>query len=126
MTNPRQPQRPAAAGSRVPPPPGGGSSSGPDIPTAASAQDSAPPTEEIKQIRDERDEYLELAQRTKADFENYRKRIDKEAKAAEIRGRTSLARELLTVADNLERALEAAEPGNPLVAGVKLVYEDLI
>ena len=74
----------------------------------------------------ERDEYLELAQRTKADFENYRKRVANEATAAEARGRASLVRELLTVADNLERALAASEPGNPLVNGVHLVYEDLI
>ena len=52
----------------------------------------------------ERDEYLELAKRTQADFENYRKRVAKESAAAESRGRATLARELLSVADNLERA----------------------
>ncbi|MEX0992815.1 MAG: nucleotide exchange factor GrpE [Solirubrobacterales bacterium] len=58
----------------------------------------------------ERDEYLELAKRTKADFENYRKRVAGEAKQAEARGRLALAREILTVADNLERALENMTP----------------
>jgi molecular chaperone GrpE len=78
----------------------------------------------------ERDEYLELARRTKADFENYRKRIDREAAQAEARGRAGLARELLSVVDNLERALAAAEPqdeqaDNHIAEGVRLVYEEL-
>ncbi len=45
----------------------------------------------------ERDEYLELAQRTKADFENYRKRMAAEAQAAAQRGRAELARGLIGV-----------------------------
>jgi molecular chaperone GrpE len=78
----------------------------------------------------ERDEYLELARRTKADFENYRKRVSREAAEAEARGRALLARELLSVVDNLERALAAAEPRddglpNHIAEGVRLVYEEL-
>jgi molecular chaperone GrpE len=78
----------------------------------------------------ERDEYLELARRTKADFENYRKRVDREAAQAAARGRADLAKELLSVVDNLERALAAAEPrddgaSNHLAEGVRLVYEEL-
>jgi molecular chaperone GrpE len=81
-------------------------------------------------LQKERDEYLELARRTKADFENYRKRVDREAVQAEARGRAALARQLLSVVDNLERALAAAEPrddGAPshLAEGVRLVYEEL-
>jgi molecular chaperone GrpE len=74
----------------------------------------------------ERDEYLELARRTKADFENYRKRVDREAREAEARGRASLARSLLSVVDNLERALAASSPQEDhLAEGVRLVYEEL-
>jgi molecular chaperone GrpE len=81
-------------------------------------------------LEKERDEYLELARRTKADFENYRKRVDREASQAEARGRASLARDLLSVVDNLERALAAAEPrgdgaSNHLAEGIRLVYEEL-
>src|SRR5947209_1141648 len=54
------------------------------------------------------DEYLELAKRTKADFENYRKRAAREAAAAQDRGIARLARELLPAVDNLDRAVEAA------------------
>jgi molecular chaperone GrpE len=87
----------------------------------------------VSGLEKERDEYLELARRTKADFENYRKRLAREASEAEARGRASLARELLSVVDNLERALAAAgvEPGGeeapaePLAEGFFLTYREL-
>ena len=85
----------------------------------------------VSGLEAERDEYLELARRTKADFENYRKRVDREAALAESRGRARLARDLLSVLDNLERALAAAEPvdheavPSHLAEGVRLVYEEL-
>ena len=66
-------------------------------------------------VERERDEYLELARRTQADFENYRKRVAGEAREAEARGRAALARQLLPVLDNLERALAAAEPDREAV-----------
>ena len=56
----------------------------------------------------ERDEYLELARRARADFENYRKRAVRDAADAERRGRSELARSLLPSLDNLERALRSA------------------
>jgi molecular chaperone GrpE len=73
----------------------------------------------------ERDEYLSLAQRTQADFENYRKRAAKEQSAAEGRGMARLARELLPALDNLALALEADAAGDDFVAGVRLVNSEL-
>jgi molecular chaperone GrpE len=74
----------------------------------------------------ERDEYLELAKRTKADFENYRKRVAGEAAQAENRGRADLARQLVPVLDNLERALASSnEQEASLAEGVRLVYTEL-
>jgi molecular chaperone GrpE len=64
--------------------------------------------ERLAQVEQERDQYLALAQRTKADFENYRKRVAKETAQAAERGKASLARDLIPVLDNLERALSAA------------------
>ncbi len=82
------------------------------------------------------DEYLQLAQRTQADFENYRKRAAREAAAAQDRGVAKLAKELLPAVDNLDRALEAAEAqsspeadphdGDSLVSGIKLVHADVV
>jgi molecular chaperone GrpE len=87
------------------------------------------------------DEYLELAQRTRADFENYRKRAAREVAAAQERGIAKLARELLPAIDNLDRALQAAlgaaptaEPGDQpepapdsqLISGIRLVQADVL
>jgi molecular chaperone GrpE len=62
----------------------------------------------LADVKRERDEYLELAQRARADFENYRKRAGREAVEAERRGKATLARELVPAIDNLERALRSA------------------
>ena len=62
---------------------------------------------ELQERVRERDEYLALAQRTQADFENYRKRVARDAAAAEARGTARLAKEILPALDNLARALEA-------------------
>ena len=64
----------------------------------------------------QRDEYLALAQRTQADFENYRKRVAREAGLAESRGLTRLARELLPALDNLDRALAHAADADAAAA----------
>ena len=75
----------------------------------------------------ERDEYLDLARRAQADFENYRKRAAREAAAAGERARSGLVRELLPIVDNLERALASAEEGEQhLAEGVRLVHAELI
>ena len=66
----------------------------------------------VADLRRERDEYLELAQRARADFDNYRRRAARDAEDAERRGKGALARGLVPAIDNLERAL--------LAAGVKL------
>jgi molecular chaperone GrpE len=93
----------------------------------------APDLEELTAKAEKADEYLELAQRTKADFENYRKRAMREAAAAQERGVMKLALELLPAVDNLDRALQAAlaapDGGNgtdTLVSGIKLVHDDVI
>jgi molecular chaperone GrpE len=82
---------------------------------------------ELELIAAQRDEYLGLAQRTQADFENYRKRVARDAAAAELRGIARLARELLPALDNLERALGAAAQGTDeqLVEGLRLVAREL-
>jgi molecular chaperone GrpE len=78
----------------------------------------------------EREEYLALAQRTQADFENFRKRMTRDVAAAEARGVSRLAKELLPALDNLGRALahadEDADSGEHLAAGVKLVHDELL
>jgi molecular chaperone GrpE len=78
-------------------------------------------------VQRERDEYLALAQRTQADFENWRKRAAKEAAVAGERAKSGLVRELLPIVDNLERALASAEESEQhLAEGVRLVHSELL
>jgi len=79
----------------------------------------------------ERDEYLDLAKRTKADFENFRKRMAAETDAARARGQADLIREVVPVLDDLERALQSAgldpegDSADGLAHGVLLVFRSL-
>jgi molecular chaperone GrpE len=79
----------------------------------------------------ERDEYLDLAKRTKADFENYRRRMGAEVQAGATRGKAELIREVVPVLDDLERALQAAgidpegDSADGLTHGVLLVFRSL-
>ena len=80
-----------------------------------------------EEVSDQPEDYLALAQRIQADFENYRKRVARETAAAGERARSGLVRELLPIVDNLERALASAEEGEQhLAEGVRLVHSELI
>ena len=104
------------------------SSTGPDSEENGAADQVEKDLDELAETKRERDEYLELAQRTKADFENYRKRVAKETSEALSRGKADLARQLLPALDNLERALAAGEDASnhgALVEGVAMVRDEL-
>jgi molecular chaperone GrpE len=92
----------------------------------------------VSQVRAERDEYLDLAQRTRADFDNYRRRMTAETAAAAERGRLEVVSGIIEALDNLERVMEnegvafqiALEGGFPEGAtvslqGVIVAYRDL-
>ena len=94
----------------------------------AGAEEAAPPED------DDAAKYLALAQRTQADFENFRKRMARENAAAIDRGVGKLAKELLPALDHLEHALKAAggqaEPatgtGEDVVKGFALVRDEIV
>ena len=74
----------------------------------------------------ERDEYLALAQRTQADFENFRKRMARENAAAQDRGMAKVAKELLPALDHLAHALKAAEGHEDVVKGFAMVSDEIV
>lgn len=80
----------------------------------------------LKQKEDEANEYLEMAQRLKAEFENYRKRTEKEKADLVEYGKEQVILEILPVVDNFERALEASHGDSEEIAsfkeGVNLIY----
>jgi molecular chaperone GrpE len=104
---------------------GGAAAVEPDVEDAVEASAIEGELDELVKTAKQRDDYLALAQRTQADFENYRKRVAREAAAARDRGVGSLAKELLPALDNLDRALEAAAEDDPLLDGVRLVRTEL-
>ena len=125
-----RPAGPAAAGD--PPPPATAQEVVPPTtsPTGDSSESQAQAVEEdfeklLADAHQEKEEYLELARRTKADFENFRKRAAQQAQEAQLRGKIDVAREVIDAVDNLERALEAADDGAGLRDGVEMVLSGL-
>ena len=89
----------------------------------------------LSEAETKRDEYLELARRAQADFENYRKRMAAEVQAASLRGRAEVVREVVPVIDHFELALQHAgidsvaaladKEANATEAGWAMTYRDL-
>jgi molecular chaperone GrpE len=77
---------------------------------------------ELEATRRERDQYLEALQRLKAEFENSRKRQERERLRILSMASERLVQELLPVLDNLDRALEA---GGDIREGVQATRDQL-
>ena len=89
---------------------------------AEGKKDQAPTAESVDQeLRDVRDRYL----RTLADFENYRKRADREKADFFKYALAATIKDLLPVLDNFDRALEHAEEGDDFHKGVLLICKQL-
>jgi molecular chaperone GrpE len=123
-----EPQQPAAEPEEGPSRPHGD-----ELAEEAEAQTEHPVVRDLEELTaraEKADEYLGLAQRTKADFENFRKRAARDAAAAQERGVVKLAKELLPAVDNLDRALAATQDGQAqdgtLASGVKLVHAEVL
>ncbi len=86
---------------------------------------------DLEALAAERDDYKDKFVRALADAENARKRAEKDRREAQAYGGTRIARDLLPVYDNLNRALAAAkeegELASPaLVEGVELTLRELM
>ena len=82
---------------------------------------------DLETARKQSDEYLTLAQRVQADFDNYRRRNNAARAEAFDEGAVALAKVLLPVVDNLERAVAASENSSDtaLLNGVIMVQRQL-
>ncbi|RJP23536.1 MAG: nucleotide exchange factor GrpE [Candidatus Abyssobacteria bacterium SURF_5] len=85
--------------------------------------------EEVAKIAQEKEEYYDRLLRTQADFDNYRKRIQKEQASLIKYGAENVLREILPVVDNLERAVDSArkhgDSNFQLREGIELVLAQL-
>jgi molecular chaperone GrpE len=101
-----------------------------EAPAGAAAAGSDGDPAALRERAAKADEYLALAQRTQADFENFRKRMARDVRSAEARGMSRLAKELLPALDNLDRAIAAVEASDDedehhLTKGIRLVQSEL-
>ncbi|HET6430273.1 MAG TPA: nucleotide exchange factor GrpE [Phycisphaerae bacterium] len=83
--------------------------------------------EDIAALKSERDDLLSRLQRVSADYLNYQQRARRDLEAATDYANADLIRDILAVLDDMERALEAGAtnhaPDDPLLAGMRLVYD---
>ena len=85
----------------------------------------------LEKIIEERDILQDKLMRTLADSENLRKRSIRDRSDAEVYGGTKLARDLLSVYDNITRALDAVSDEQRssnagLIEGIELTRKELI
>jgi molecular chaperone GrpE len=94
-----------------------------DAPDAPAASDPS----ELADLQRERDEFKDRWLRKSAEFDNYRKRIERERREQGDQAVTSLLQELLRVVDDFDRALtvDASEGGAPYRKGVELIHAKL-
>ena len=90
----------------------------------AAAQEIA---DELAGVTRERDEYLDHLRRLKAEWDNYRKRVQRDNEELRLRAAETVVESLLPVMDNLSRALEAGDrhEEGQLLAGLGLVADQL-
>jgi molecular chaperone GrpE len=85
-------------------------------------------TEQIARLGDEKNDLYDKLLRKQAEFENFRKRGEREMQEAYIRARADVLLDLLPIIDNFDLALHHAENASPEVIqeGVQLIYRQLL
>ena len=76
-------------------------------------------TEQIEELTDR-------LQRSRAEFDNYRKRTEKEKAGMYVVGAREVIEKILPVVDNFERGLASAQEGDPFAEGIQMVYKQLM
>jgi molecular chaperone GrpE len=106
---------------KIPPPVSSGA-------TAAELADGAATDDPVANLQGDLDRFRDLALRTQADFENYKKRAARERDDAIKYANNSLLERLVSIVDNFELGLSAArEEGerSPIYAGMSMVLKQL-
>lgn len=90
--------------------------------------DPLPPLdrEQIEAMRRERDDLRDQVLRKRAEFENYRKRVERDREQAGIDAGAAVLKALVPTIDNLDRALEATAAEGTLREGVELTRRELL
>lgn len=83
-------------------------------------------TDQLAEAQAQADKYLDMARRLQADFDNYRKRTQRENEEFRKYACSSIVGDLLTVVDDLDRALEHAGEETEFVKGIRGVRANLM
>ena len=102
-----------------------------DIDSLEALEDPADDEDRIAELEAERDEIKDKWMRALADAENARKRSERDRREAEQYGGSRLARDMLSVFDNMKRAIEAipeenADANKAVIEGVELTMRELL
>jgi molecular chaperone GrpE len=84
------------------------------------------PSDPLEALRQERDELKDALLRRRAEFENYRRRVERDRGSAAIEAEAGILRQLFGTVDNLERALAAGGADSGLREGVLLTLRELL
>ena len=92
------------------------------------ADTTSGPADAPDALRQERDDLQDRLLRTAAEFDNYRKRTDRERRELTEAVSADLLRDIIPVVDDLERAIAAAadSPDSVLRSGVELIHRQLM
>jgi molecular chaperone GrpE len=82
--------------------------------------------EAMAALRQERDDLRDQLLRRRADFENYRKRVERDRQQAAFEAKAAIFRDLIPTLDNLESALKAGGDAEALRTGVELTRRELV
>jgi molecular chaperone GrpE len=85
-----------------------------------------PPADEVEALRRECDGLRDALLRRRAEFENYRRRVERDRGAAAVEAEAAILRSLLGTVDNLERALAASGSDSGLRENVELTLRELV
>ena len=81
---------------------------------------------DLEELRRERDTLQDRLLRTAAEFDNYRKRVERDRREVSDLAVADAVQDLLPIIDNLERALQAAADNDPLRKGVDLIHRQMM
>jgi molecular chaperone GrpE len=95
-------------------------------PAAAEEDKDAALRKELEALRQERDDLKDQLLRRRADFDNFRKRADRDRQQAGFEATTAVLRDVIPALDNLERALGAGGDEASLRMGVELIHRELL
>jgi len=103
----------------------GASAAGPQSTAGPRAADATVSRAEFEQLRGERDQLLDRVARLQAEFENARKRAEREKQEFRDYASASVVEQFLPVLDNFELALKATGSAEQLRSGVELIVKQM-